>query len=47
VPVTGDTRARVEAINRNVEALVRRHPEQYIWGYKRYKCPPGVQRPAL
>lgn len=47
VPVTGDTRSRVEAINRNVEALVRRYPEQYIWGYKRYKCPPGVQRPAL
>lgn len=47
VPVTGDTRARVEAINRSVEALVRRYPDQYIWGYKRYKCPPGVQRPAL
>lgn len=46
VPVTGDTEARVEAINRNVEALVRRYPAQYIWGYKRYKCPPGVQRPA-
>lgn len=47
VPVTGDTHARVEAINRNVEALVRRYPAQYIWGYKRYKCPPGVQRPTL
>jgi KDO2-lipid IV(A) lauroyltransferase len=46
VPVTGDTQARVEAINRNVETLVRRYPTQYIWGYKRYKCPPGVQRPA-
>ena len=46
-PVTGDTRERVEAINRNVEALVRRFPAQYLWGYKRYKCPPGVQRPAL
>lgn len=47
VPVTGDTVQRVEAINRNVEALVRRYPAQYIWGYKRYKCPRGVQRPAL
>ncbi len=47
VPVEGDTKQRVAAINRNVEALVRRHPAQYIWGYKRYKCPPGVQRPAL
>ena len=46
VPVEGDTAQRVEAINRNVEALVRRYPAQYIWGYKRYKCPPGVQRPA-
>jgi KDO2-lipid IV(A) lauroyltransferase len=46
VPIEGDTLQRVEAINRNVEALVRRWPAQYIWGYKRYKCPPGVQRPA-
>ncbi len=46
VPLEGDTLQRVEAINRNVEALVRRWPAQYIWGYKRYKCPPGVQRPT-
>ncbi len=46
VPVEGDTAQRVDAINRNVEALVRRWPAQYIWGYKRYKRPPGVERPA-
>jgi Kdo2-lipid IVA lauroyltransferase/acyltransferase len=46
VAVTGDTAQRVDAINRNVEALVRRYPAQYIWGYKRYKRPPGVERPA-
>ena len=46
VPVEGDTAQRVDAINRNVEAQVRRWPTQYIWGYKRYKRPPGVERPA-
>lgn len=46
VPVEGDTVQRVDAINRSVEALVRRWPAQYIWGYKRYKRPPGVERPA-
>jgi KDO2-lipid IV(A) lauroyltransferase len=26
-------------LNRALEALVRQHPEQYLWGYARYKAP--------
>jgi KDO2-lipid IV(A) lauroyltransferase len=42
-PLAGDTRARVAAINRNVERIVLRHPEQYLWAYNRYKVPRGVE----
>jgi Kdo2-lipid IVA lauroyltransferase/acyltransferase len=27
------------ALNRAVEAMIRRRPEQYLWGYDRYKVP--------
>lgn len=33
------------AINRAVEALVRRRPEQYLWSYNRYKVPAGAEPP--
>jgi KDO2-lipid IV(A) lauroyltransferase len=26
-------------VNRYMEALIRRAPEQYLWGYHRYKQP--------
>ncbi len=30
------------ALNAAIEALVRRHPEQYLWGYRRFRTrPPG------
>jgi KDO2-lipid IV(A) lauroyltransferase len=32
-------------LNRALEALVRECPEQYLWGYNRYKVPRGVQPP--
>lgn len=35
------------AVNRYMEALIRRAPEQYLWGYHRYKQPrpqPQVER---
>lgn len=38
--------ARVVAINRAVEALIRRAPQQYLWGYPRFKAPAGVPEPA-
>lgn len=31
------------ALNRAVEAQVRRCPEQYLWGYNRYKVPAGAE----
>ncbi|HEY6722168.1 MAG TPA: lysophospholipid acyltransferase family protein [Burkholderiales bacterium] len=36
----------VRALNRSLEQLIRRHPEQYLWSYNRYKVPAGAQAPA-
>lgn len=33
------------ALNRAVEDVVRRCPEQYLWGYNRYKVPAGATPP--
>lgn len=33
------------AINRAIEQLVRRKPEQYLWSYQRHKIPTGVTPP--
>jgi KDO2-lipid IV(A) lauroyltransferase len=33
------------ALNRAVEAQVRRCPAQYLWSYNRYKTPAGVPPP--
>jgi KDO2-lipid IV(A) lauroyltransferase len=30
-----------EAINRELEAIIRRRPDQYVWSYNRYKNPPA------
>jgi KDO2-lipid IV(A) lauroyltransferase len=30
------------AINREMERLILRRPEQYLWGYHRYKSPRGA-----
>lgn len=45
-PFTGDKEGDVALLNRTVENLIRRFPSQYLWSYNRYKCPPGVERPA-
>lgn len=42
----GDAAADATLVNRNVEALVRRCPAQYLWSYNRYKRPAGVELPA-
>jgi len=39
-PIAGETPAR--HLNRALEALVRECPEQYLWGYNRYKRPMGA-----
>lgn len=33
------------ALNRAIEAQIRRRPEQYLWSYRRYKAPRGVDAP--
>jgi KDO2-lipid IV(A) lauroyltransferase len=33
----------VRTLNRALEALVRECPEQYLWGYNRYKTPRGAK----
>ena len=34
------------ALNRAIEALIRRCPEQYLWSYNRYKVPADAPPPA-
>ena len=36
----------VRTLNRSLEQLIRRCPEQYLWSYNRYKVPAGVQPPG-
>jgi KDO2-lipid IV(A) lauroyltransferase len=37
----------VRTLNRALEALIRECPEQYLWGYNRYKVPGGAKpKPA-
>jgi Kdo2-lipid IVA lauroyltransferase/acyltransferase len=43
-PFEGD--ASPEAVNRAMEAMIRRIPDQYFWGYNRYKGPPGAADPT-
>jgi KDO2-lipid IV(A) lauroyltransferase len=38
--------ACVAAINREMEMLIRRVPEQYLWGYNRYKQPRRLETPT-
>ncbi len=35
----GDALAAASAVNRAMEALILRAPQQYLWGYNRYKGP--------
>ena len=32
-----DIEARVGAMNKSIESLIRKLPEQYMWNYKRFK----------
>ncbi|MGE5386273.1 MAG: lysophospholipid acyltransferase family protein [Betaproteobacteria bacterium] len=43
--LSGDTRNRAQQINQEIEALVRECPQQYLWGYNRYKQPAGAEPP--
>lgn len=44
-PLSGDTESRAAEINRASEWLIRRCPQQYLWGYNRYKVPSGAEPP--
>ncbi|MBL8484446.1 MAG: lysophospholipid acyltransferase family protein [Rhodocyclaceae bacterium] len=45
LPASADARARAVAINQEIERLIRLCPEQYLWGYNRYKVPSGAGQP--
>lgn len=45
-PLEGDLAQRAAQINAELETLMRRCPEQYLWGYNRYKVPAGAEPPA-
>lgn len=38
-PLTGDLPQRAAQLNAELETLIRQCPEQYFWGYNRYKAP--------
>jgi KDO2-lipid IV(A) lauroyltransferase len=44
-PLTGDLPQRVAQLNHEIEANIRLCPEQYLWGYNRYKRPSGAPEP--
>lgn len=43
--LTGDMARDVEDMNRMIEGIIRRMPEQYAWSYNRYKRPLGAPPP--
>jgi KDO2-lipid IV(A) lauroyltransferase len=44
-PLEGTLEERARRINREIERLIRQCPEQYLWGYNRYKRPRGAGAP--
>jgi KDO2-lipid IV(A) lauroyltransferase len=44
-PIIGNTEERTQRISQEIEHLIRQCPEQYLWGYNRYKRPRGVEKP--
>lgn len=42
---SGGTEERAVQISHEIEHLIRQCPEQYLWGYNRYKRPRGVDAP--
>jgi len=47
MPPREATETAARHLNRALEAIVRRCPEQYMWSYNRYKTPAGVQSPDV
>ncbi|QDX82372.1 lipid A biosynthesis acyltransferase [Denitratisoma sp. DHT3] len=44
-PLEGEPARKAAALNRALEDLIRQCPEQYLWGYNRYKRPRGAPPP--
>ena len=44
-PLEGDLIQRTAQLNREIEGLIRLCPQQYLWGYNRYKEPRGAGAP--
>ncbi len=44
-PLPQDPTALATLINAQMETLIRRFPEQYLWSYNRYKVPAGAPPP--
>ncbi|WP_291992514.1 lysophospholipid acyltransferase family protein [Candidatus Accumulibacter sp. ACC003] len=44
-PIRGTIEERALQINQQIEVLVRQCPEQYLWGYNRYKGRRGSEAP--
>ena len=42
--LSGDEKTDAEAMNQFIEETILCCPQQYLWSYKRYKCPRGVKR---
>jgi KDO2-lipid IV(A) lauroyltransferase len=47
LPAAQRSESPLRVLNRAIEQMIRRRPEQYLWGYNRYKVPAGVQPPAV
>ncbi len=45
-PLQGTVAEQVAQLNQEIEALIRRCPQQYLWGYNRYKRPAGAPEPT-
>lgn len=44
-PLPAGPDQQAELVNQTMEALIRRMPDQYLWGYNRYKRPKGAPPP--
>ena len=44
-PLPDSPEAQAALVNRYMEQMIRRFPEQYLWSYNRYKVPRGVTPP--
>ncbi|MBV8157234.1 MAG: hypothetical protein JO278_06235, partial [Dyella sp.] len=44
-PIPETPQAQAAWINAEMEEMIRRFPQQYLWGYNRYKVPAGA--PAI